>query len=298
MKHLFIVNPKAGTGNKIDALLDEIHQYFASKDYEIKVTTYRREGSEIARKYAKKYDAITIYICGGDGSINEVVNGVYKYSHVHLAMIPMGTGNDFVKSLPCKTSTLKSIRNYVQSTKITCDVLQVDDIIGVNTVSIGFDVKVAQNVKLFRKFSSKGEIVPYYLSLLYSMMSKLTTPLNMQIDTQVRQGDYAFAVFCNGRYYGGGYYPAPNASLQDGEMDVVLIQNVKKHELLRLSKKYEKGTHIHLEGQVEMMKSKIVKIKSDDMVMINVDGEIFERKNPQVKIIKDAITIVLPHEID
>ncbi len=99
MKHLIIVNPKSGTQKSFKAFKKEIEKAFEGLDFEI----YETKAPKDATSYLKDYlsqsnkEEVRVYACGGDGTINEVVNGLIGFSNVELAIYPVGTGNDFVK---------------------------------------------------------------------------------------------------------------------------------------------------------------------------------------------------------
>ena len=97
MKHVFIINSKSAK-KKREHLQKEIKRVFAEKDYVIEWTQYKGHAKALAVQYAKTADLIRIYACGGDGTLHEIVNGIMHYDNVQLAVIPIGTGNDFVKS--------------------------------------------------------------------------------------------------------------------------------------------------------------------------------------------------------
>ena len=99
MQHVFIVNNAAGNGKTTEKLIPEIRKYFAKKGgkYEIEFTKYKGDATVIAKSYAEKGEPVRIYACGGDGTLNEVLNGVVGYDNVEMGIIPCGSGNDFVK---------------------------------------------------------------------------------------------------------------------------------------------------------------------------------------------------------
>ena len=95
MKHVFIIN-----GNKTqykDLLTQKIREVFTNEDYTIEYTNYPRHATQIAKSYAEKYNDLRIYACGGDGTVYEVANGIYPHKHVQMAIVPIGTGNDYVR---------------------------------------------------------------------------------------------------------------------------------------------------------------------------------------------------------
>ena len=298
MKHIFIVNPNAGQKQQ-DLLIEKIRKVFEEKDFYIEYTTKEKEATEIAKRYAKSGIQMCIYACGGDGTLHEVVNGIIGYKNVSLGIIPIGTGNDFIKSLSkhYKKSDFLNIENYLEAVFEPCDLLKIDQEYSLNTVSIGFDVRIAEGVSKFRKLIKNGNTIPYLLSLLTSIARSLGFELNVLLDG-VAGGvkDYSFVVAGNGKYYGGGFLPCPDADFKDGYIDVCLVKKIKHIQIPQLIGKYKKGTHTKYSEIVEMRKVKKMQIIARDMIEICLDGEIRKYLNPIIEIVPSAITLCLPRK--
>ena len=99
MKHVFIINSQSAE-KKRKRLTEEIHRLFPEDEAVIEVTDHPGHAKQLARQYASEGTVLRIYACGGDGTLHEVVNGVLNFSHVQVAVIPIGTGNDFIKAFP------------------------------------------------------------------------------------------------------------------------------------------------------------------------------------------------------
>lgn len=298
MKHIFIINPNAGKKRKED-IINQIEEVFEGTDYRIEVTTAPKEATSIAKRYAKTGIEMCIYACGGDGTLNEVVNGMYEYNNVYLGIIPIGTGNDFIKALKpeYRDYDFLQIKNYLNPSIQKCDLLDVAGHFTLNIASVGFDVKVAKNVEKFKFLSFSSNSIPYYMSLLNSLLSSLSCDYNILLDGKpLGKSAYSFVVACNGNYYGGGYCPCPNANINDGYIDVCLIHKVTRRKIMRLSHAYKKGEHIQFTDLVEIHRVKKIQILCDDNVLLNVDGEIIKRVNPEIHILNHKINLLLPNK--
>ncbi len=299
MKQVFIINPNAGRGGQVETLIQSIKKYFKSFEVRIEITTKKCEASVIAARYAQTGAVMHIYACGGDGTLNEVLNGIYGYDNVSLGVIPIGTGNDFIKSLEIDAQDLLDLKNYVNPQYKKVDVLSIsDEYYAMNIVSVGFDVQVAKNAVKFKNKKFKNEQIPYTLALVYSMLTSLKRKYTIFINEQKYEQAYTFIVACNGGYYGGGYKPYPKARIDDGIMNVVFIQNVNHLNLPKLAKHYEKGTHIQFEKHVNVISCKEYRIEDEEQIALNVDGEIIHRKNPTIRIQEKAVQLVLPNTGD
>ncbi len=292
MKDIFIINKHAGKGTMVPLLEKKIHAHFPGAI--IEYTKYAGHATELARLFSKKNEKIIIYACGGDGTINEVVNGIYGYCNVALAIIPIGTGNDFIKSLGYSKERLYNINGYLHTKMIYSDVIIVENHVALNIVTMGFDATVAKNVDKYRSLGLKSEKLPYYLSLIHSLMHSIKYRFEINMNNETYIDNYGFVSICNGQYYGGGYNPAPMAKIDDGMLDVIFIKNISRFNILPLSKHYEKGTHIGLTKHVQYFQTKDIVVKSKKPIFVNLDGEIIEMNNPHIKLVEKGIKIVIP----
>jgi YegS/Rv2252/BmrU family lipid kinase len=299
MKKVFIINPNTSKDEKYH-LMQEIKENFKGEQIIIEKTKEPRHATFIAQKYAlKKEEPVHMFACGGDGLLHEVVNGIVGADHIHLSVVPIGTGNDFIKSFESmQREDFLNFKGYQNPIDITCDLLKVNGEYAINTVSFGFDVYVAEFANYYSKtFPVKG-IVPYFMGMLSSLTKPLSNEYRIQIDDmRLKPALYSFLVFCNGRYYGGGYKPCPEALVNDGIMDVCLIKSVKKSQILRFATAYQEGKHIDLvPGLVSTYSANTVHIDTDNKeITCNLDGEIRKVKNPTIEIVSSAIHLVLPH---
>lgn len=297
MKHVFILNPKAGKYN-VEILRNKIETVFSEYDYVIEVTKKAKDATEIAKRYAQTGLDLCLYACGGDGTIHEVVNGMYPYANAKLAIFPIGTGNDFIKSFSEYTKAdFLNMEYYKEALYVPCDLLKVGEYVGINTASLGLDAEVAKNVEHFKSLPLLHGVVPYYLSLLYSLSKRIAQEYTIIIDGKPLKKDmYSFIVAGNGKYYGGGFCPSPKARINDKEMDLCLIKQVTRKKIIRLSGKYKKGTHTDYTDIVHVQKAKQMQVVCSDKVLVNIDGEIITMVNPTINILPHQIMLCLPNK--
>lgn len=296
MKHIFIINPNAGSKAK-DALIENIKSVFKENEYYLEITTRAKEATEIAKHYAKSGLEMCMYACGGDGTLHEVVNGIVGFKNVKLGVIPIGTGNDFVKSFKEQYTKEEflSIENYLEADEMSCDIMAIENEYSMNTVSIGFDVGVAAGVNKYRKLPFGGNTVPYVMSLVENFARDLGFEFNVLLDGKaLGKQDYSFVVCGNGKYYGGGFLPCPEAQLNDGYMDVCLIKKIKHIQIPQLIGSYKKGTHLKYSDLVNVQRVKKLQIIAKDKIEVCLDGEIRTYLNPIIELIPNAISLLLP----
>ena len=296
MKHLFIIN-----GQALDELkrqLDQsIRQIFQNKDYSIEYTHYSRHATQIAKAYTEKYKELRIYACGGDGTLHEIANGIYPHTHVQLAIVPIGTGNDFVRGFGYERSDFKNLKNYLDPVYLWSDLIRVSDQkqteVAINTFNLGFDARIAAEMPRFRK--TAGAANAYYLAMIYCLRQPINELFKLEVDgKRIPDRKYMFVVACNGSYYGGGFKPCPQASVSDGWLDLCFIHDVPIYRIPDLSLAYKKGEHLKYTKFAKNQKIKQLKVMNDSPVLVCLDGEIRTMTKPLIEVIPHQIQLCLP----
>ncbi len=297
MKTVFIINPKSGKNSQYE-LMKEIKKHFKGKQIIIEKTNGPEHATFIAKKYALSKEPTHLFVCGGDGTLHEVVNGIVGSENILLSILPIGTGNDFIKYFEDRTiEDFLDLSKYENPAYMDCDVLKVNGEYAMNTISFGFDVEVAKKVNEIKtKHPTKG-ILPYALSALISLRKPIGEEYQVQIDTKKLPKDkYGLLVFCNGKYYGGGFKPCPNANISDGWIDVCMVKDIKRTQIVRFAKKYLEGTHTDIASLISMYQAKTIHLDTDnELVYANLDGEVKGFKNPTIEIVNNALHLALPN---
>lgn len=277
MKNIFIVNPISGKGKTLKAV-DRIKKVCEEEnlDYEIYFTEYPKDATKIARKY--RFTKNIIYSVGGDGTLNEVLNGIVGTKNL-LGVIPAGSGNDFYKTL-----------SKIDEEYPVIDIGKVNDRYFINIISIGIDAEVANNVSLMKKRKVPINQI-YNASLIYTFFKYKYKDIELSIDEkEQKKGKCTILTICNGQVYGGGYKIAPSAKLTDGYFDVYYVEKVNKPQLPSLINMLKQGIH-EKHNKVHKSQATKIKFKCDKELVCNIDGEIMTAKKFNVKIIPNAITI-------
>lgn len=302
MKHIFIINPTAGKYDQSKEMQAKIELAFSNcgcnDPYDIYISKYPQDATHYARKQAISGETIRFYACGGDGTLNEVLNGISDQDNCSLAIIPIGTGNDFVKSFTeYKESDFLDIEAQINGKESKIDVLKIGDMLSINLISSGLDSAIASNVSKFKRLPYIDGNGAYNLSLIYCFFTSLYHSFSFSIDhEQYPDGSYIFAVAANGKCYGGGYRAAPLADIQDGYIDVVCVKKVSRIRVLNLVSTYKKGEHLALEDSVIFKRAKRLQLFSKKPFIMNIDGEIKTMKNPCIKILPSYLSFSLPRK--
>lgn len=289
MKHIFIVNPISGNGNYRD-VIDWVVELFSKTNdkYEIHVTKYPGHAKEIA----SQYDSNTVlYAVGGDGTAHEVLNGMDM--NAQLAIIPSGTGNDFYRMI----SKNKDLRSVLEATingetkKI--DIGKTGNTYFLNCLNLGIDARINLNVNNARK-----SIIPRKLSYgiyaLLEVLKKYAQTIEVDYDGTKVSTNALLASFMNGKWYGGGFMSGPFADLSDGYLEMSLVEDMPRWKIFTVLPKYFMGKHTDL-SVVTYKRVKKVSVKSRELIVMGVDGEVFEDYSVDIEIVPSVLNLRIPN---
>jgi YegS/Rv2252/BmrU family lipid kinase len=292
MKHIFVVNPAAGKGRPLK-LVPVIRTYCEELNctYEIVVTEYPGHATEIA---AAKSAAgrCRIYSVGGDGTLNEVLNGLVG-SGSSLAVIPSGSGNDFIKSIVGRTIPDDIIPATIKGAEQLIDCAKVNDKYFVNIASVGFDARVAYQTNYFKKLPLISGKTAYILGILNTIIIRSNEYMELKLDDRVISGKTLLIAAGIGKYYGGGIKALPDAVIDDGMFDVCHVEAVPRLRILRLFPQYIKGLHGSIKG-VHFYRSRKVEITAKKPIPLNRDGEIVLTREAVFEIFPRSLPFVMP----
>lgn len=280
MKYVFIINPASGKTD-YDKIKQNIMKTLENENYEIYETKAPKEATEIASRFKNEENTI-VYSVGGDGTLNEVVNGIAK-GKCKLGIIPTGSGNDFYRTL-----------KEAQTENVRLDLGKVNGRYFINIASVGMDAETCNNAN---KIKSKIKLhSSYYLALIHTFLTFKSKFLKLKIDKNVYAGDYIIAAICNGKYYGGGFKIAPVASFDDNQFDIYLVSKASKFKLIKILLALLKSEHEKY-NEVRKYTGKNITITSENNLIVNIDGEITISKNIEIEMIEDALIIYNNNEL-
>jgi YegS/Rv2252/BmrU family lipid kinase len=302
-KWLVIVNPNAGNGK-------------GKKDWNRISTLLEREGLlSVAKFTEKKCQAIDFTIeginsgyrkiitVGGDGTLNEVVNGVFlntvcNPTDISLALIPVGTGNDWGRMFGIPLDYEKAVNIICKNKVLLHDIGLVSYYVGteekkryfINIAGLGFESAVVRRTN-FQKDQGRGGKAIYFYSLLMSLFSYRNTKAELIIDGERILADVFSINVGNGRYCGGGMRQTPNALPYDGLLDLTVINGIGKFEIIRNLKILYDGT-ILSHPKIDGYRCKNIKVSSDSLLFAEADGESLGHTPAEFSIIPAGINIV------
>lgn len=295
MTHLFIINPAAGSRNRTDDYSRVIHEICRKKglDYEVRVSTAPGECARITQEAAQTGREYRIYACGGDGTLNEVVQGAVGYDNVAVTVFSGGSGNDFVKIFD-DPKAFFNLERLLDAEEAQFDLIRCNDDISLNICSVGLDARIGTDVANYKRLPLLQGFRAYAASTVVNVIKGISEHYVVEIDGETVDAEQTMICVCNGRYYGGGFNPVPEADPADGLLDVLLVKKVSRLQVAGVVGKYKDGRYKELPHLVRHLKTREVKITCDYDVAINLDGELRRAKEVVMSIAPEKIRFFYP----
>ncbi len=304
MKTVFIINPCAGQGRNVGSLIDKINT-LTELDKEIYITKFIGDATGYVKSFCEKFGVARFIACGGDGTLNEVLNGVIGFRKAEVGVIPVGTGNDFCRNF--EDNTAEDILYSAFGESVKCDAIKYTTetengaVIGycANMFNIGFDCNVADLTAKIKKKPFISGSVAYLISIFAMLIGKKGANLKIEIDGKERHlGKLLLTSVANGCYCGGGIKSNPLASICDGKININIIKNVSRLKFLRLLPHYMKGSFLKLKNIDRVITSEkcceITVTPLNGKMRLCVDGEIMDAGKTRFEICPAAFNFVLP----
>ncbi len=275
MKHLFIINPAAGSRDRTADYSEVIHKLCRARglDYDIRVSTAPGECRRIAREAAQTGAELRLYACGGDGTLNEVVQGAAGCPNAAITVFSGGSGNDFVKIFN-DPQAFFDLERLLDAEEATFDLIRCNDDIALNICSVGLDARIGTDVSRYKRLPLLHGFRAYAASTVVNVIRGIAEHYTVQIDGEQIDGKQTLVCVCNGRFYGGGFNPVPDADPADGLLDVLLIKKVSRLQVAKVIGKFKNGQYKELPQLVRPFRGKQLKITCDKPTPINLDGEL------------------------
>ncbi len=264
---LVICNPTAGKGRS-RKILPRLKAFLESKkvDFDLIETSAAKNASVVLQEYDKPFTEVIVL--GGDGTLNEVVNGLK--SSVPIGVIPGGTGNDYTKNL-CLGKSLREVFDTALSGRLKAvDVGRCNDRLFLNGVGIGFDGQVARHAEESDIWLSGWP--EYYYHVLRNLAFFDTVPLQFELDGRSTQEPLFLLTVAKGTTFGGSFKLTPNAQLDDGHLTICKISRISVLKRLLNIHRLKSGSH-GLLPEVEIIQAKKFKVGACPDAEAHLDGE-------------------------
>lgn len=313
MKHAFIINPASGNGKKAKALISQLDEIIKDDSRDIKY--YVTEGigdatvlaSRLACEAEDADEEIRIYACGGDGTISEVANGIADCENAILGVMPIGSGNDFVRNFD--GADFLDVRKQLDAEAEVVDLIKYSfdteagpvDKYCVNGMNIGFDGNTAILANELKTHKAITGSFSYLLAVAVNLIQKKGAKLRVSADgEQVYEGNLIMCSIANGRFCGGGIESCPRAEVNNGLLEMLVIKDVTRRKFLQVFPPFMKGKIFEIKGVDEIAtfgqpKHVTVEPIEGEMQFV-VDGEGMKTGTIEIDIMEAALKVVVPKE--
>ncbi|MGE5550974.1 MAG: diacylglycerol/lipid kinase family protein [Bacteroidota bacterium] len=287
MRVKMILNPIAGRGRgqKVkDDLLAALRQ--SGVEFDAAFTGQRGAGRLLARQaVADGFDLIIA--AGGDGTVNEVVNGIAG-SQAVLGVLPLGTGNDFAAMMGMPKDLRVGLDRILHGPRLGVDLCRVNDRFFASSVGAGFDGEVCYTAN--HKYRHLRGMAVYILSVLSTILSYQPRRVKLTVDGREFDREILLVAVVNSRTYGGGMLVAPDAAVDDGLFEICLADKMSPARVALNLPRFIKGNHLSL-PEITMIRGREIVLESQTPIYYQVDGEVMEDTRLTFRLIPLGLTV-------
>jgi len=317
MRYAFIVNPASGQGKHdggVAAEIDELIRGNPNRDIKLYYTRGKKDASYLAGLLAEeasmKEDEIVVFACGGDGTIQEVANGIYGHENAVLGVVPVGSGNDLVRQLGREKNSsvrYRKLPDHFDGMVTRMDLIRMSWIengeershLITNGINIGFDGNTAILAHKLKKLPLISGSASYLLAAAMNLAGKKGQKLRITADGKnFHTGCLLLTTAANGGFCGGGIQSCPNADLFDGKIELLVVKDIPRKTFITLFPKYKAGRLFSIKGIEEITsytqaENILIEPMLGQTMKFVGDGEIFETGSLRIEIVPKAIKVLV-----
>ena len=298
MRHLFIINPAAGSRNQTELYRKQIAEVCEKHglEYSIRVSGAPGRCCKIAREAAETGKEYRIYACGGDGTLNEVVNGAAGFENVAVTTFACGSGNDFARMFS-NPQAFRDLEQLLDAQEEEFDLIRCNEDYSLNICSVGLDARIGTDVSRYKRLPLLHGFRAYAASTMINTIKGIAEHYKIEINGEVIDGDQTLVCACNGRYYGGGFNPVPEADPTDGMMEVLVVTKVSRLKVAQVVGKYKKGLYKDYPQLIRHYRTDRLVIHCDKPTPINLDGELRTAQTVDLQISDKKLRFFYPKSV-
>lgn len=294
MQHVLIINPHAGKRDqtaRFYAMADTLRTQHGL-ECQCMLTSCSGGAASMARSLAASGEAVRLYACGGDGTANEVANGIAGYPNAAMTVIPSGTGNDFLKNFGPDADRFSDIESLWDAPVFPLDLIDCNGHLCLTIACSGIDAQIADGIDQFRRVPLLHGRASYLCSVAVNgLLRPLGHAWTVTLDGIPQTGKFALVSVCNGRHYGGGSTPVPEARMDDGILHTVLVRAVPRHVFARFFPAYSDGRWRDLPADlIQVVQARETVISAPAPFTTCLDGECFHWQ--------EARLVLSPHRVN
>ena len=293
--HLLILWNATAGGRRAHKYLQQVEQTLSNQNikYQLHVTEYSGHArTVVAEANLSTYDGVVA--AGGDGTVFEVVNGLMQHDAEQrkpLGIIPLGTGNAFIKDLGIEPYDWQhSLQHILSGQQRSVDVAQVSNgdntFFFLNIIGLGFVVKVGQSASKLKYLGKSA----YTLATLWHTMKLNTHRMRLTVDGEVLDENLVFIEVANSRYTGSSFLIAPDAKIDDGKLDIIMLREISRGRLLRLFPTIYDGSHTQY-PEIMTQQAQSVRIETENNMALMPDGEFHGFSPIEIQCLPKALSV-------
>lgn len=299
MESYFLINPVSGGGQAMSFLPVIENAISEMKNCHLHTTSIKGGAYSFVSKIAESGMPCRFFAVGGDGTLNEIINGLHGHKNAQAGFIPAGTGNDFVRCFS-GTKHFTDISDQLNGSIMEIDTIKtvLDDNAPtrfINMINIGFDCNVVINAANMRETGPSA----YIKGVIKELFSKdWGFRLKVKFDDGSIYDDSALLLtLANGRYCGGGFLSSPYAELDNGFIDAAVVNEISRLKLLSLIGSYRKGTYLKKDNLNDLFtykrcKNIVLEVKNKQSV--SLDGEIYRFRKAELSVDYKSVEFIIP----
>ena len=298
MKHVFIINPNAGKYDSRQRIYDMADALREKHGLDVQCILTKKQGhaTELARRLCDSGEELRFYACGGDGTVNEVANGIIGYDNAAMTVIPVGTGNDFLKNFGGAAPLFADAENLWDGPQFPMDAIDVNGRIALTIACSGIDARVAADVHKYSESPLLDGKTSYIASLAVNFLFKgIASHWTVTLDDEVIEDDFSLVSVCNGRYYGGGFMPVAEARMDDGVLNTLVVKKVSRVTFARFVGPYSKGEYSKFPEYAHCSTPQVIRIHSEKPDIVTcLDGECMTNSDVTIRLSEKKLNFFGP----
>mgnify|MGYP000778060228 CR=1 FL=1 len=298
LKHIFIINPAAGKKDSRQRVytMAEALKKNHNLDVECMLTKSRGHATALTRAIAETGDYVRFYACGGDGTLNEVAAGAAGFPNLAITAYAGGSGNDFVR-LFSEPAAFSDLERLLDAKEVTFDMIRCNDDYALNICSVGLDARIGTDVARYKRLPLLQGFRAYVASTVVNVVRGIAEHYVVEICGETVDAQQTMICVCNGRFYGGGFNPVPEADPTDGLLDVLLVKKVSRLQVSSIIGKYKNGRYKDYPDVIRHFRTDSVKILCDKPTAINLDGELRTSDVVNISVAQEKVRFFYPKDL-
>ena len=295
MKHIFIINPAAGSKDRTTEYAPMIRHACNTRDldFEIRISKCPGDCRRLSREAAESGEDVRIYACGGDGTLNEVMAGAAGFSNAAVTVFSSGSGNDFVKLFD-EPKAFFDLERLLDAEEATFDLIDCNGDLSINICSVGLDARIGTDVSNYKRLPLLHGFRAYAASTVVNVIRGTSEHYKVEVNGETIDDNFTFICVCNGRFYGGGFNPIPEADPADGKLDVLLVRHISRAQVPFIIGKYKEGRYKELSRIARYLQTDSIKVICDQPTAINLGGELRTATVANFKVAEKRIRFFYP----